>query len=150
MILKSDLIGSFCGHAFVSICYNMETTTKSILPYSGGTKSGKRNSIDTFFRKSKIKEIFFRFHQIKEIQLVREKTAQGDSKLKQIHIIIDIWESREVVPMARILSDMLRQGTFFTKELEGLRRHIPKKGGSLYTVGNRAQTLGEQDHRTQI
>ena len=49
-----------------------------------------------------------RFHQIQEIpklrrfQLVREKTAHWDSKLKQIHIVIDIWELREVVPMARI------------------------------------------------
>ena len=70
-----------------------------------------------------------RFHQIPKLlrfQLVRDKTAQGDSKLKQIHIIVDIWELREVLPMARILSDMLRQGLFFTKELEGLRRHIPK------------------------
>jgi len=35
------------------------------------------------------------------------------------------------VPMARILSDMSRQGSFFTKEFESLRRHIPKKGGLL-------------------
>ena len=39
-----------------------------------------------------------RFHQIKEIsklrrfQLVRDKPAYGDSKLKQIYIIVDIWE----------------------------------------------------------
>ena len=39
-----------------------------------------------------------RFHQIQKIpklrrfQLVRDKTAQGYSKLKQIHIVIDIWE----------------------------------------------------------
>ena len=49
-----------------------------------------------------------RFHQIQKIsklwrfQFVRDKTAQGDSKLMQIHIIIDILELREVVPMARI------------------------------------------------
>ena len=35
--------------------------------------------------------------------------------------------------MARILSDMSRQGSFFTKEFESLRRHIPKKGGLLLT-----------------
>ena len=75
---------------------------------------------------------FMRFHQIQKIsklwrfQLVRDKTAQGDSKLKQIYIIVDIWELREVVPMARILSDMSRQGSFFTKEFESLRRHLPK------------------------
>ena len=59
-----------------------------------------------------------RFHQIQKIsklrrfQLVRDKTAQGYSKLKQIHIVIDIWELREVLPMARIMS---RQGAVFTK-----------------------------------
>ena len=45
------------------------------------------------------KEIFTKFRRF---QLVRDKPAQGDSKLKQIHIVIDIWELREVVPMARI------------------------------------------------
>ena len=40
--------------------------------------------------------------QIMRFQLVQDKPAEGDSNLKQIHIIADIWELREVVPMARI------------------------------------------------
>ena len=62
-----------------------------------------------------------RFHQIMEIsklwrfQLVRDKTTQGDSKLKQIHIIVDILELREVVPMARICRG---RGRFSRREID--------------------------------